>query len=238
VAFGGSPSADELQRRIAETFPNVRSTSNAYGLTETSSVATVISGADGRRKPQSVGPPVPGVDVRIVDPTNRPVAVGETGEVCIRGPILMKGYWNKPEATAEAIDADGWLKTGDLGYVDGEGNVFVVDRLKELIKVSAYGVAPAELEAVLLTHPNVADAAVVGRPDEERGEVPVAAVVPRGDLDADGLMDWVAEKVAPHKKIGDVRFVDAIPKTPSGKLLRRVLVEQERRGLSVLKTPT
>jgi acyl-CoA synthetase (AMP-forming)/AMP-acid ligase II len=155
-----------------------------------------------------------------------------------QGPQVMAGYLGNPGATTEAIDADGWLKTGDLGYVDGEGNVFVVDRLKELIKVSAYGVAPAELEAVLLTHPNVADAAVVGRPDEERGEVPVAAVVPRGDLDADGLMDWVAEKVAPHKKIGDVRFVDAIPKTPSGKLLRRVLVEQERRGLSVLKTPT
>jgi acyl-CoA synthetase (AMP-forming)/AMP-acid ligase II len=146
----------------------------------------------------------------------------------------MAGYLGDPGATEEAIDADGWLKTGDLGYVEGEGDVYVVDRLKELIKVSAYGVAPAELEALLLTHPHVADAAVVGRPDEERGEVPVAAVVPRGDLDAGGLMEWVAARVAPHKKIRDVRFVDAIPKTPLGKLLRRVLIEQERR--SVLET--
>jgi acyl-CoA synthetase (AMP-forming)/AMP-acid ligase II len=172
-----------------------------------------------------------------VDPgSGHDLGAGERGELWIRGPQVMAGYLGNPRATAGTIDADGWLKTGDLGYVDGEGNVFVVDRLKELIKVSAYGVAPAELEAVLLTHPNVADAAVVGRPDEERGEIPVAAVVPRGDLDADALMDWVAEKVAPHKKIRAVRFVDAIPKTPSGKLLRRVLAEQDRR--SVLQTST
>jgi acyl-CoA synthetase (AMP-forming)/AMP-acid ligase II len=146
----------------------------------------------------------------------------------------MAGYLGDRGATAETIGADGWLKTGDLGYVDDEGNVFVVDRLKELIKVNAYGVAPAELEALLLTHPGVADAAVVRRHDDEVGEVPVAAVVPRGDLDAGGLVDWVAVRVAPHKRIRDVRFVEAIPRTPSGKLLRRVLVEQDRR--SVLET--
>src|SRR4029453_467147 len=101
--------AEELQRKIDETFPNVRSTANAYGLTETSSVATVISGEDAKRKPWSVGPPVPTVEVRIVDAAGEPLGEGATGEVCIRGPILMKGYWNKPEATAEAIDPEGWL---------------------------------------------------------------------------------------------------------------------------------
>jgi acyl-coenzyme A synthetase/AMP-(fatty) acid ligase len=116
--------------------------------------------------------------------------------------------------------------------VDAQGNVFVVDRLKDLIKVSAYQVAPAELEALLLTHPAVADAAVIGRPDEARGEVPVAVVVPRdeapGQVDGGEIIDWVAERVAPHKRIRAVRFVDAIPRTPSGKLLRRILVEKER----------
>ena len=133
VAFGGSPSAEELQRKVRDTFPNVRSTSNAYGLTETSSVATVISGADAKRKPDSVGPPVPTVEVRIVDDDNDPVPTGRAGEVCIRGPILMKGYWNKPEATAEAIDEEGWLHTGDIGFLDDEGFLTITDRKKDMI---------------------------------------------------------------------------------------------------------
>ena len=140
----------------------------------------------------------------------------------------MAGYLNHPGATGEIIDADGWIRTGDLGYVDGDGNVFVVDRLKELIKVNAFQVAPAELEALLLTHPRVADAAVIPRPDAPHGEIPVAVVVPRGEIEGDDLMAWVAERVAPHKRVRAVRFVDAIPKTPSGKILRRILVEQER----------
>jgi acyl-CoA synthetase (AMP-forming)/AMP-acid ligase II len=120
------------------------------------------------------------------------------------------------------------LRTGDLGYVDRAGNVFVVDRLKEIIKVSAFQVAPAELEGLLMTHPQVADAAVIPRPDASRGEIPVAVVVRRGELDGDELMAWVAGRVAPHKRIREVRFVEAVPRTPSGKILRRVLIEQER----------
>ena len=142
----------------------------------------------------------------------------------------MAGYLHRPDATAAMIDADGWLHTGDLVVVDEEGQLFIVDRLKELIKVSAFQVAPAELEAVLATHPAVADAAVVGRPDAATGEVPVASVVARGPLDADDLMAWVAERVAPYKRIRAVRFVEAIPRTPAGKILRRVLVEQERQA--------
>jgi acyl-CoA synthetase (AMP-forming)/AMP-acid ligase II len=122
--------------------------------------------------------------------------------------------------------AGGWLHTGDLGHVDAHGNVFVVDRLKELIKVNAEQVAPAELEALLATHPGVADCAVVGRPDERRGEVPVAVVVPRGDVEADAIVAWVAERVAPHMRLHDVRFADAVPRTPSGKILRRLLRDQ------------
>ena len=134
----------------------------------------------------------------------------------------MAGYLGRPEATAAMVDPDGWLRTGDLGLVDGDGNVVIVDRLKELIKVSGYQVAPAELEALLATHPAVADAAVLRRDDPGRGEVPVAVVVPRPgtEPDPDELLAWVAERVAPHKRLRAVRFADAIPRTPSGKLLR------------------
>jgi acyl-CoA synthetase (AMP-forming)/AMP-acid ligase II len=138
----------------------------------------------------------------------------------------MAGYLGGPEATAEMLDGDGWLHTGDLGHVDTDGNVVIVDRLKELIKVNAYQVAPAELEGLLLTHPSVADAAVVGEPDERTGEVPVAFVVPRDEsgFDADAVMAWLAARVAPYKRLGAVRTVDSLPRTPSGKLLRRRLV--------------
>jgi acyl-CoA synthetase (AMP-forming)/AMP-acid ligase II len=136
----------------------------------------------------------------------------------------MEGYLDRPQDTAATLTRDGWLRTGDLGLVDADGAVRVVDRLKELIKVSAHQVAPAELEALLLTHPGVTDAAVVGRPDAERGEVPVAVVVPAaGDLDGRELIDWVAARVAPHKRICDVRTAEAIPRTSSGKIVRRLL---------------
>ena len=142
----------------------------------------------------------------------------------------MAGYLRRPEATAAMLDPDGWLHTGDLGLVDGDGNVVIVDRLKELIKVSGHQVAPAELEALLATHPGVADAAVLGRGDPDHGEVPVAVVVPRpgAEPDPEAPMAWVAERVAPHKRLRAVRFADAIPRTPSGKLLRRALRDQHR----------
>jgi acyl-CoA synthetase (AMP-forming)/AMP-acid ligase II len=167
--------------------------------------------------------------MRVVDPaTGADVSRGETGELLVRGPQVMKGYLNAPEATAAMLDPDGWLHTGDLGTIDEQGYVFIVDRVKELIKYKGLQVAPAELEAVLLTHPSVSDAAVVRFPDEEAGEVPKAFVVPRGPLTPEEVSAFVAEHVAPYKKVRAVELVDEIPKSPSGKILRRVLIDRER----------
>jgi acyl-CoA synthetase (AMP-forming)/AMP-acid ligase II len=140
----------------------------------------------------------------------------------------MVGYWNNPDATAATIDEEGWLHSGDVGFVDEEGYLYVVDRVKELIKYNAFQVAPAELEAVLVTHPMVADCAVIPHPDPETGEVPKAFVVKKGEVTEEEIMIFVAERVAPFKKIRSVEFVDAIPKSASGKILRRILVEKDR----------
>jgi len=226
VAFGGSPSADELQRMVRETFPNVTSTSNAYGLTETSSVATVISGQEAIEKPTSVGPPVPTVKVKVIDPSGAEVPPGETGEVCIAGPILMAGYWNKPEATAEAIDEDGWLHTGDLGHVDGEGFVYITDRKKDMIIRGGENIYCVEIEQRLVTHPDIADAAIIGVPHPELGEE-VKAVVQLEDgatLSEADVKQWVADALAAFKvpTYVDLTF-DQLPRNASGKLLKNVL---------------
>jgi acyl-CoA synthetase (AMP-forming)/AMP-acid ligase II len=200
-----------------------------YGLTETSPVthATRI-GAD-RTKTAGIGPPVPNTEARVVDPVTR-VELGpkEEGVICVRGPQVMKGYLNEPNATANMLDADGWLHTGDIGYADEDGCFFIVDRLKELIKYKGMQIAPAELEAVLLSHPSVADCAVIPLANEECGEVPKAFVVLKGDVTPEQIMSYVAERVAPYKKLRGLEVLDQIPKSPSGKILRRVLVEREK----------
>jgi long-chain acyl-CoA synthetase len=226
VAFGGSPSADELQRKVVDTFPNVASTSNAYGLTETSSVATVISGEDARRKPWSVGPPVPGVEIRIVDPMNQPLPQGDTGEVCIRGSILMKGYWNKPDATAEAIDAEGWLHTGDIGHLDEEGYLTITDRKKDMIIRGGENIYCVEIENRLVLHPAVADAAIIGVPHSELGEEvkAVVQVEPGDSLTADDIRAWVRAELADFKVPAHVEIrTEPLPRNASGKLLKNVL---------------
>jgi acyl-CoA synthetase (AMP-forming)/AMP-acid ligase II len=200
-----------------------------WGLTETSPVVTTNFNTPQGSQPGSVGVPLPNTEMRVVDPaTGADVSRGETGELLVRGPQVMKGYLNAPEATAAMLDPDGWLHTGDLGKIDEQGYVYIVDRVKELIKYKGLQVAPAELEAVLLAHPEVADAAVVRFPDEEAGEVPKAFVVARGPVDPEELMAFVAERVAPHKKVRQVEFVDEIPKAASGKILRRVLIDRDR----------
>jgi acyl-CoA synthetase (AMP-forming)/AMP-acid ligase II len=201
-----------------------------YGLTETSPVTHCTPDDDpAKNKPGSIGPPLPNTEVRVLDwGTGESFGPNQDGEIWIRGPQVMKGYLDNPEATAATIDEEGWLRTGDIGHADSEGYFTIVDRLKELIKYKGYQVPPAELEAVLLSHPAVADAAVIPKADEEGGEIPKAFVVRGGDVEADDLMAYVAERVAVHMKVREVEFVDEIPKSASGKILRRVLVERER----------
>jgi acyl-CoA synthetase (AMP-forming)/AMP-acid ligase II len=185
-------------------------------------------------KPGSAGRVVPNTEVTIVDVvTGAEVDRGKEGELLIRGPQIMKGYLNRPEETAACLDREGWYHTGDVGYVDEDGYFFIVDRTKELIKYKGMQVAPAELEALLLTHPAILDAAVVRRADEEAGEVPKAFVVLKPDEASRAtkevaIMDWVAGRVAPHKRIRQLEFIEQIPKSASGKILRRVLMDADR----------
>jgi len=193
-----------------------------YGMTELSPASHLVPANDPDPVPGCVGTLVAGTEARLVDP-----ATGEdssVGEVWIRGPQVMKGYLGRPDATADMIDADGWLRTGDIGRVDEHENLFLVDRIKDLIKYKGYQVAPAELEAVLLTHPDIADAAVIGV-EVDGQEVPKAFVVPREGTSPTSpqVIEYVADLVAPYKKIRAVEFLDTIPKSATGKILRRNL---------------
>jgi acyl-CoA synthetase (AMP-forming)/AMP-acid ligase II len=200
-----------------------------YGLTETSPVTHTVPEDLAGQMPGTIGPAIPNTECRIVDvASGEDVPKGEPGELLIRGPQVMKGYLHQPEATARAIDPDGWLHTGDVARVDDQGAMRIVDRIKELIKYKGAQIAPAELEALLLTHPAIADAAVIGIPDEQAGEIPKAFVVPSAPLTPEEVTAFVAERVAPYKKIRAVELVEEIPKSPSGKILRRVLIERER----------
>jgi acyl-CoA synthetase (AMP-forming)/AMP-acid ligase II len=200
-----------------------------YGLTETSPTTHRVTDDLAGQMPGEVGPLVPNTECRIVDvATGEDAPAGESGELLIRGPQVMKGYLNNPQATARAIDPDGWLHTGDLARIEESGSLRIVDRIKELIKYKGYAVAPAELEALLLTHPAIADAAVIPVPDEEAGEVPKAFVVASGLITPEEVTRFVAERVAPYKKVRAVEIVEEIPKAASGKILRRVLIDRER----------
>jgi acyl-CoA synthetase (AMP-forming)/AMP-acid ligase II len=202
-----------------------------YGLTETSPVTHINPDDPAKIKQGSIGPCVSNTQAKVIDyNTEAELGPNQEGEIWVHGPQVMQGYLNKPDATAAVINAEGWFRTGDIGYVDEAGYFFIVDRLKELIKYKGMQVAPAELEALLLTHPAVADVAVIPSPDEEAGEVPKAFVVLRGEVTPDELMAFVAERVAPHKKVRLLEFIEQIPKSASGKILRRVLVERERAG--------
>jgi len=198
-----------------------------YGLTETSPVTHAVR--LGSTVTAGVGPSLPNTETKVVDTeTGAELGPNEEGEICIRGPQVMKGYLNRPEATAAMIDSDGWLHTGDIGYADADGAFTIVDRLKELIKFKGLQVAPAELEAILLGHPAIADAAVIPQRDEEAGEVPKAFVVLKSDVTPDEICAYVAERVAPHKRLRAIEITDQIPKSPSGKILRRLLVARDR----------
>jgi acyl-CoA synthetase (AMP-forming)/AMP-acid ligase II len=228
--FGAAPLSGDLQRRVQEVvgFPIVQ----GYGLTETSPVTNSDFLEPELTRPGSVGPATADTEEKVVDldTGTHEVSPGEVGELLIRGPQVMQGYFDNPEATHETLTEDGWLHTGDIVRMDPDGYVWVLDRKKELIKYKGFQVPPAELESILLEHPGVADAAVIGKPDVEAGEIPKAFVVrkPDADVSKQDLMQFVAGYVATFKHIRDIEYVEAIPKNPSGKILRRLLVEQER----------
>ena len=227
IFSGAAPLDENLTRACMKRLDcDVR---QGYGMTETSPVTHSSPADPAQVKLGSVGVAAPNTESKIVDlETGELLGPNKQGEVCVRGPQIMKGYLNCPEATAATIDAEKWLHTGDIGYADDDGHFFIVDRAKELIKYKGFQVAPAELEALLLTHACVADAAVIPCPDDEAGEVPKAFVVLKGEATSEELMNFVAERVAPHKKIRMLEFIDKIPKSASGKILRRVLVQAER----------
>lgn len=225
VAFGGSPSAAELQRMVRETFPNVRGGSNAYGLTESSSVVTATTAEESRLRPDSVGRPMPTVAVRIVDDRGDEVAPGQPGEVTVAGPTLMAGYWRRPDATAEVI-RDGWLHTGDIGHLDEDGHLYITDRKKDVIIRGGENIYSVEIEQRLVSHPDVLDAAVVGVPHPELGEEvkAVVQIAPGAQLTADDVRQWAAETLASFKVPTHVELgVDALPRNATGKLLKAAL---------------
>jgi long-chain acyl-CoA synthetase len=227
IGYGGAPAPPELVRRIKAHFPTGHP-SNGYGLTETSSVTTMNSGSDYERKPDSVGPPVPVVDVKVVDESGAELPPGETGELWVKGPNVVRGYWDNPEATATTF-TDGWLHTGDVAQIDDEGFVHIVDRAKDMVIRGGENVYSVEVEAVLFEHPAVRDAAVIGIPHAVLGEE-VGAVVqvrPGADVGVEDLRDHVAARMAAFKV--PVRFwlrEDELPRNPAGKVLKRELRDQ------------
>ena len=228
---GAAPLGGALQTACAARLKCV--VKQGWGMTELSPVGTSTPD-DAVRFDGQAGLLLPGTVGKIVDPANgKDLPSDQEGELCVKGPQVMKGYLNNKEATDNTIDKDGWLHTGDIGKFDGDGWLYITDRCKELIKYKGFQVPPAELEAVLVTMAGVKDAVVIPVPDDEGGEVPRAYVVKQDgaeNLTADEVIAFVKEKVAPHKRLrGGVFFTDVIPKSPSGKILRRVQVDFDRR---------
>ncbi|MGB8621338.1 MAG: AMP-binding protein [Paracoccaceae bacterium] len=221
VVSGAAPLGADLSNLLAERLGCV--SGQGYGMTELSPVSHVTPMTAPRAG--AAGMTVAGTACRIVDiATGEDLGPGEEGELWVKGPQVMQGYLDNPQATASTLVEDGWLRTGDLGWIDADGYLFISDRVKELIKYKGFQIAPAELEAALLAHAGIADAAVIGEPDPEAGEVPVAFLVPAGVAPpVDDIMAHMAERLAHFKQLHRIEFVDAIPKSASGKILRRQL---------------
>jgi len=217
---GGAAMPVEVLRQFEDAFGCI--VLEGYGLSETSPVAS-FNHPDRERKPGSIGTPIRGVEMRVVDAANNELPQGAVGEIAIRGHNIMKGYWKKPEATADAISADRWFRTGDVGRVDEDGYYYIVDRKKDLIIRGGYNVYPREIEEVIYEHPGVAEAAVIGMPHAELGEEVGAAVArkPGASVSADELRAFVKAQVAAYKYPRRVWFVEALPKGPTGKILKR-----------------
>ena len=232
ITSAAAPLPLEVGRKLQEMLPHVI-VKQGYGMTETSPVVTLSPLDREKVKLESVGWPIPDTQLKIVslDDPSKTLPIGEAGELAIKGPQVMKGYLNREEETKEVLTEDGWYLSGDIAKLDEEGYLYILDRKKEMIKYKGYQIAPAELESILLSHPDVADAAVIPKPDVEAGEIPKAFVVlkPGSKVSAEELLEFVAEKVAPYKKIREIELVEQIPKSATGKILRRVLIEEERR---------
>ncbi|KAK0427347.1 hypothetical protein QR680_010179 [Steinernema hermaphroditum] len=229
ILSGAAPAGKELCEDIMRRLPNLKIVGQGYGLTEATAGTHFMVYDPEKPKVGSIGKVASNTEMKIVCPeTGQECSYNQRGEVWIRGKIVMLGYLNRPEATAQIIDDDGWLHTGDVGYVDTDGFVFIVDRLKELIKVKGFQVPPAELEDYLLTHPLIQDVAVIGIPDERHGELPMAFVVRKNNsLKAEDVANYVKNKLADYKQLrGGVQFIKEIPKSPSGKILRRFLRDE------------
>nr|ACE95896.1 GloSensor-10F protein [Cloning vector pGloSensor-10F] len=237
IASGGAPLSKEVGEAVAKRFhlPGIR---QGYGLTETTSAILITP--EGDDKPGAVGKVVPFFEAKVVDlDTGKTLGVNQRGELCVRGPMIMSGYVNNPEATNALIDKDGWLHSGDIAYWDEDEHFFIVDRLKSLIKYKGYQVAPAELESILLQHPNIFDAGVAGLPDDDAGELPAAVVVLEHGktMTEKEIVDYVASQVTTAKKLrGGVVFVDEVPKGLTGKLdarkIREILIKAKKASRS------
>lgn len=242
IMSGAAPLSSDLVKRVYEKLRvPVR---QGYGLTETSPAAFSQTFADWDEAIGSVGKLVPNMQAKCMTLDDdgsppRELRLGDTGEIYLRGPNVFQGYRNNPEATAQALTSEGWFRTGDIGHQDAKSNLFITGRAKDLIKYKGFQIAPDELEQILLSHEAVADVAVVGVQDKNQGEVPCAFIVLAPSLHSDGkqdaerLMAWMESKVAPYKRLrGGIRFVESIPRNASGKILRRVLREQEQTAIS------
>ncbi|CAA0816506.1 4-coumarate--CoA ligase 2 [Striga hermonthica] len=236
VMSGAAPLGKELEDAVRLKFPNAK-LGQGYGMTEAGPVLAMclaFAKEPFEIKSGACGTVVRNAEMKIVDTeTGASLGRNQPGEICIRGDQIMKGYLNDPESTERTIDKEGWLHTGDIGFIDDDDELFIVDRLKEIIKYKGFQVAPAELEALLLNHPNISDAAVISMKDEQAGEVPVAYVVKSNGstITEDEIKQFVSKQVIFYKRINRVFFIDAIPKSPSGKILRKDLRAKLAAGL-------
>jgi len=226
---GAAPLGKELIDTVQKRLPHIKQVGQAYGLTEESMCSHLP--VYGRKNDSAAGRLISNYEQKIIDlETGKPLPIGKIGEVCIRSPTLMLGYFNRPDATKACMDDEGFLKTGDIGYQDKEGWTYIVDRLKELIKVKGLQVAPAELEDLLLSNSKIQDCCVIGVPDASAGEVPKAFVVKSDQsLSVEEVQKYVADRAAKYKQlVGGVEFIQGIPKSPSGKILRRLLRDKAK----------
>ena len=222
LSWGAAPASDTLLRQMAETFPGAKILA-AFGQTEMSPVTCMLPGEDAIRKLGSVGRVIPTVAARIVDENLDDVPVGQVGEIVYRAPTLMAGYWNNPQATAEAFTG-GWFHSGDLVRSDDEGYIWVVDRKKDMIISGGENVYCAEVENVLAAHPAIVEVAVIGRPDDKWGEVPVAvAAVSDAGLQLDDLTEFLNDRLARYKHPKALEIVEALPRNPAGKVVKTEL---------------